>query len=39
MGALALGHVGYDRWLRYVWKLAVLFFLLTLLFLTLGAWL
>jgi len=33
MGALALGHVGYDRWLRYVWKLAVCFLALALAFL------
>ena len=39
MGALALGHVGYDRWFRYVWKLIVCFFLLTVVFLLLGVWL
>ena len=37
MGALALGHVPYDRWLKYVWKLIVYFLLLTCLFLVAGA--
>ena len=37
MGALALGHVPYDRWLKYVWKLIVYFLLLTILFLVIGA--
>ena len=37
MGALALGHVPYDRWVKYVWKLILYFLLLTLLFLTAGA--
>jgi len=37
MGALALGHVPYDRWLKYVWKLIVYFLLLTILFLVVGA--
>ena len=36
MGALALGHVPYDKWLKYVWKLAVYFLALTVLFLTIG---
>ncbi|MEG2222016.1 MAG: YfcC family protein [Oscillospiraceae bacterium] len=39
MGALALGRVPYDKWVKYVWKLLALFFLLTLAFLTVGAWL
>jgi uncharacterized ion transporter superfamily protein YfcC len=39
MGALALGHVPYDRWVKYVWKLVVYFVLLTLAFLTVGVWL
>lgn len=39
MGALALGHVPYDRWFKYVWKLILYFFLLTLVFLVLGVWL
>ena len=39
MGALALGHVPFDRWVKYVWKLVLAFALLTLLFLMLGtAW-
>lgn len=37
MGALALGHVPYDRWFRFVWRLIALFLVLTLAFLTLGA--
>ena len=37
MGALALGHVPYDRWLKYVWKLLAYFLALTILFLVLGA--
>ena len=37
MGALALGQVPYDRWLKYVWKLILYFLLLTLLFLAVGA--
>ena len=36
MGALALGHVPYDKWLKYVWKLILYFFLLTCVFLTAG---
>ena len=36
MGALALGHVPYDRWLRYVWKLLAVFLLLTCGFLAAG---
>ena len=39
MGALALGHVGYDRWFRYVWKLMGIFLLMTVAFLAVGAWL
>ena len=37
MGALALGHVPYDKWLKYVWKLLLYFLLLTNAFLTIGA--
>ena len=37
MGALALGHVPYDKWLKFVWKLLTVFLLLTLALLTLGA--
>ncbi len=36
MGALALGHVPYDKWVKYVWKLILYFFLLTLAFLIVG---
>ena len=36
MGALALGHVPYDRWVKYVWKLILYFFLLTMVFLIIG---
>ncbi len=38
MGALALGHVSYDRWFRYVWKLILYFFLLCVIFLLIGVW-
>ena len=37
MGALALGHVPYDQWVRFVWKLALIFLLLTLVFLAISA--
>ena len=37
MGALALGHVPYDRWVKYVWKLILYFLLLTMAFLVVGA--
>jgi len=37
MGALALGHVPYDKWLKYVWKLLLYFLRLTVAFLTIGA--
>ena len=36
MGALALGHVPYDRWLKSVWKLILYFLVLTVAFLTIG---
>ncbi len=36
MGALALGHVPYDRWVKYVWKLILYFLLLTMAFLVAG---
>ena len=36
MGALALGHVPYDRWVKYVWKLILYFLLLTMVFLVAG---
>ncbi len=39
MGALALGHVPYDRWVKYVWKLILYFLLLTMVFLVAGVWL
>ena len=39
MGALALGHVPYDRWVKYAWKLMVCFLLLTVVFLAVGVWL
>jgi len=37
MGALALGHVPYDKWIKFVWKLILYFFLLTIAFLAVGA--
>ena len=36
MGALALGHVPYDRWVKFVWKLVLYFLVLTMLFLMVG---
>ena len=36
MGALVFGRVPYDRWIRYVWKLLAIFFVLTVAFLILG---
>ena len=29
MGGLAFGHVPYDRWVKFVWKLILIFFLIT----------
>ncbi len=37
MGGLALGDVPYDRWVRFVWKLILIFFLLTVAFLGVSA--
>ena len=37
MGGLALGEVPYDRWVRFVWKLILIFFLLTVAFLAVSA--
>lgn len=37
MGGLALGEVPYDRWVRFVWKLILIFFLLTVGFLAVSA--
>ena len=37
MGGLALGGVPYDRWVRFVWKLILIFFLLTIAFLAVSA--
>lgn len=37
MGVMALSHVPYDQWLKYVWKLIAAFFLLILALLTFGA--
>lgn len=37
MGALAIGHVPYDRWWRFVWKLLALIFVVTLLLLAAAA--
>ena len=36
MGALALGHVPFDKWVKYVWKLIVYFLILTMAFLVIG---
>ena len=37
MGALVFGRIPYDRWLRYIWKLLAIFFVMTLVFLVVGA--
>ncbi len=37
MGALAIGRVPYDRWLRFLWKLLVYLFLLSAALLAAGA--
>ena len=37
MGALALGRIPYEKWLKFVWKLILLFLLLTGLLLVLAA--
>ena len=37
MGGLALGGVPYDRWIRFVWKLILVFFLLSIAFLAVSA--
>lgn len=36
MGALAFGRISYDRWLRFIWKLLLIYFLISVLFLMLG---
>ena len=36
MGALALGHVPYDRWVKFVWKLILYFLALTMMLLIVG---
>ena len=36
MGALALGQVPYDRWVKFVWKLMLYFLALTMMFLIVG---
>ncbi len=37
MGGLAFGNIPYDRWVRFVWKLILIFFLLTAAFLAVSA--
>ncbi len=37
MGALALGHVPYDRWVRFSWKIVAVLIAITVGFLALGA--
>lgn len=36
MGALVFGRIPYDKWLKYIWKLLLIFFVLTVAFLILG---
>ena len=37
MGALALGRVPYDRWWKFIWKLLLIFLVVTAAFLALSA--
>ena len=37
MGALALGNVPYDKWIRFSWKIVVILLLITIGFLAIGA--
>ena len=37
MGALALGHVPYGAFLKFIWKLLAILLVLSLMFLALGA--
>ena len=37
MGALAIGRVSYDIWLKYIWKLILLFFIITIAILGIAA--
>ena len=37
MGALALGRIPYEKWLKFVWKLLLLFLALTVLLLIAAA--
>lgn len=37
MGALALGHVPYDRWVRFSWKIVAILFGITVVLLAIGA--
>ncbi len=36
MGALALGHVPYDRWVKFSWKIVGILFAITVIFLVAG---
>ena len=37
MGGLAIARVGYNTWLRFVWPILALLFLLTVIMLGIGA--
>jgi uncharacterized ion transporter superfamily protein YfcC len=37
MGGLAIARVGYNVWLRFVWPVLALLFLLTVIMLSIGA--
>jgi len=39
MGALAIGRVPYDRWLKFVWKLILMIFIIILVLLAVGVFL
>jgi len=36
MGALTIGHIPFDRWIKYIWKLILYLMLLTVAFLAVG---
>ena len=37
MGALAIGHVSYGTWMKFIWKLLLILTVLTMACLILGA--
>ena len=37
MGALAFGRISYDKWIKFVWRILLFYFGLTVVFLVVGA--